>query len=733
VNRYTPTGFGSRALFAKSPLVVGDGDRGDADHRHPGRTLESVAPVLGLYYRAIAGRNAAILPDGSERDPERYPDTHTTIRLPARVVRFPLGSANFDWYKVALTHRAAHYTAGTFAFRYDRDARSFERWRPPVAPAEAGTRSPPLSDLERFFSLFALRELAIDVFTVIEALRIDEWAKRRYPGLAKKYEAIQRNALNERAEYVAKRSPRDALAEILIQASLGATNVPPVPALLHEPVRRMLALCREIAKEGATVEDSAEATMRAYVLIARLPNLAADYGPATPADSPAPVGEEADSPSPLGEGRGEGQFPEPERNRLEGDEVMHTLFEPVLYRDHLGSRITLYKPAGPLDQQAIYRFTDAPTRGDEAARTVQSRADVDDRPEPPPEPMEHDHHDHFAGDDAAHESGELHSHERMSYIYPEWDHVRQAYRRAWCRVREARLDTAPSARFFDETLRAYGSLVPGVRRELERVAYEGLRRVHRLPRGEEIDLDAAIEHHVDLRAGLSPDDDVYLARTPQARDVTLALLIDASSSTAEHAKDVPPGPMAEALAKVHGRAYRTILDVEKEALVLLIAALERIGDTYGIYAFSGTGREDVKFQVLKDLDERLSDTVAGRFEKMRGIHTTRMGAALRHAIRKLRAHESKTKVLLMLSDGRPFDIDYGQEYGDGAEVPYAQNDTRQALVEAQRHGIRPFLITVDPHGNDYLREMCDGIGYEILGDVSELPLRLVSLYRALTA
>lgn len=410
---------------------------------------------------------------------------------------------------------------------------------------------------------------------------------------------------------------------------------------------------------------------------------------------------------------------------------MHTLFEPVLYRDQLGSRITLYKGAGPLDQQAIYRFTDAPTRAD-AARTLDCAADVDDRPEAPPEPMEHDHHDHFAGEDPAHESGELHSHERQSYIYPEWDHVQQSYRRAWCRVRETRLDAAPSPRFFDETLRAYGSLVPGVRRELERVAYEGLKRVHRLPRGEDIDLDAAIEHHVDVRAGLAPDDNLYVAREPLARDVTLALLVDMSSSTAEHARDAAPGPVADALAKVHGRAYRTILDIEKEALVLLMAALERIGDTYGIYCFSGTGRQDVKFQVAKELDERLSDTVVSRLDRMRGIHTTRMGAAIRHAVRKLRAHESKTKILLLLSDGRPFDLDYGQEYGDGAEVPYAQNDTRQALLEAQRQGITPFVLTIDPQGNDYLREMCDGIGHELLDDVSELPLRLLSLYRALS-
>ena len=730
MNRYVPARFGGRPLFAKSPLVTGEGDRGDADHRHPGRTLESVAPVLGLYYRALSGRNAAILPDASERDPERYPDTHTTIRLPARVVRFALGSANFDWYKVALTHRAAHYSAGTFGFSFDRQAVFFQSLRPARSALAAYEQT---SDLELFFGLFALPELAIDVFTVLEALRIDEWAKRRYPGLARKFETVQRNALHERAEFVAKRSPRDALAEILIQASLGARSVAPIPPLLHDPARRVLAICEALAREGARVEDSAEGTMRVYVEIARLPNLAADYGPATLV-TPAQAGARLDPgrsslPNVVAGGRDDMHWPEPERNRLEGEEVMHTLFEPVAYRDRLGSRIALYKPAGPLDQQAIYRFTQA-RDGAAAARTVMS--DADTRPEPPPEPIPHDHHDHYPGEDAAHESGELHSHERRSYVYPEWDHVTQSHRRAWCRVRETRLDPGATARFFDETLRAYGGLVPGVRRELERLADEGLRRVHRLPRGEEIDLDAAIESRVDARAGLAPDDHVYVSREPQARDVTLALLVDVSSSTAEHAKDPPPGAMSAALAKVHGRAYRTILDLEKEALVLLMASLERIGDTYGIYCFSGSGREDVKFQVLKDLEEPLSDTVATRFETMRPLHTTRMGAAIRHASRKLRGHESKTKLLMLLSDGRPFDLDYGQEYGDGAEVAYAQNDTRQALLEAQRYGIRPFVLTIDPHGNDYLREMCDGIGYEVLEDVSELPLRLVKLYRGLT-
>ena len=139
---------------------------------------------------------------------------------------------------------------------------------------------------------------------------------------------MQRDARHERSGYIAKRSPRDALAEVLIQASLGRQSVDPLPALLHEPVLQGRAICRTLAREGARVEDTAEATMRAYSLIARLPNLPADYGPAAPVDL-AQVAAKWDWPT---------SWPEPEGNRLEGEEVMHTLFEPVGYRDPLGSR-----------------------------------------------------------------------------------------------------------------------------------------------------------------------------------------------------------------------------------------------------------------------------------------------------------------------------------------------------------------------------------------------------------
>ena len=510
----------------------------------------------------------------------------------------------------------------------------------------------------------------------------------------------------------------------MVRASLGAHRVPDLPALLHAPVATLFEIMAPLACEDSRVEDSAEAAMRAYCLLVSLPNIEADYGPRLPVLSPAPRRLHLSS---------EGWpsvWPEPEKTHLEGDEVLVTMIAPVAYRDQLGSRYTGYKGAGPLDQQAVYRFTQDTAPLSDTARVMPG----DERPKPPDEPMEHDHHDHFGEDEVHRHDGALHSHELFSFIYPEWDHVASAYRHKWCCVKESRIDSAPSSRYFDETLRAYGRLLPQIQNQFERIAREGLRKVRRALEGDDLDLDAAIEALVDLRSGTSPSDGLYASREKTARDVTVAFLIDKSSSTAEHIDPSERASAAQLAAmNVHGRNYRTILDLEKEAAALLMTSLDRLGDTYGIYFFSGSGREDVRFHVLKDFDERLSDHVVSRIDNIKPLHTTRMGPAIRHTVRKLRAQESRTKLLMLISDGRPFDLEYGQQYGEGAEVDYAIHDTRQALNEARQAGIKPFVLTIDPQGNDYLRSMCDGIDYEVLDDINQLPARLLTLYRTLSA
>jgi len=107
-----------------------------------------------------------------------------------------------------------------------------------------------------------------------------------------------------------------------------------------------------------------------------------------------------------------------------------------------------------------------------------------------------------------------------------------------------------------------------------------------------------------------------------------------------------------------------------------------------------------------------------------------MGPAIRHTIAKLDDHDARVKILILVSDGRPQDEEYGPVRG---EKEYAIHDTKRALLEARRRRITPFLITVDSAGRDYLRHICDDVGYEVVADIESLPSRLPKLYRHLAA
>ena len=136
------------------------------------------------------------------------------------------------------------------------------------------------------------------------------------------------------------------------------------------------------------------------------------------------------------------------------------------------------------------------------------------------------------------------------------------------------------------------------------------------------------------------------------------------------------------------RSYKRIIDMEKESMVLLINALEAIGDTYGIYGFSGYGRENVEYYTVKDLQENFSDRVKKRIDRIAPLHATRMGPAIRHTAYKLEQTDARTKILFMISDGRPQDRGYSRE---GVEKEYAVHDTKWHLTRLRRRELIPFV------------------------------------------
>jgi len=320
------------------------------------------------------------------------------------------------------------------------------------------------------------------------------------------------------------------------------------------------------------------------------------------------------------------------------------------------------------------------------------------------------------------------------FAYDEWDYQLNDYRRDWCRLREVHL-AGDNGEFYEQTLLKYAEMLPMVRRHFQRIRPASYRMVRGLEDGEEIDFDRTIETRVARLMGEVPDSRVYKARKKEARDVATLFLLDMSASTDEPIHREPrkfnddddPDDWMKAWQRRPQTAQRPrrIIDVNKEALVIMAQALEEIGDSYAIMGFSGHGRDNVEFYVIKEFEQELSDEVKARVGSVEPKRSTRMGAAIRHVREKFKDVSSRSRHAILLSDGFPQDFDYGHDRRSNA---YGIQDTMVALRELEMAGVLPFCITVDKTGHDYLRQMCQPSRYLIIDDIASLPKQLPKIY-----
>lgn len=674
-----------------------------AAHDRPASQLSSIRPAYELYHRALGGRHVVIeAVEPTTANP--LPDTGLTVRLPARIGP-DAGVDARAWYRVALAHRALHDVAGTFRFSLDH---ADERLR--VLRARRGEGR---SDLEIFLGSFADRGLGLRVFELLEDLRVDAVMRRRYGGLAGDLRRLARAAAGNRPE-IGALSPRTALLEAIVRMSIFQAPHA-MPAAF---VRLVEAVVEPLARPTASVESVAAVTVRVYGLLARLPNLGriADLDPA---DMPVEATDDGGPPWPA-------RWPGEARVALEGDEALDVSLPRIGYRDELEARIR-GNSVPPPNQQALYRLRALPTEQPAPVDpAVTSRPT--ERPPGPPEPLPHEHTE-VVRDLHVAEPGPLAPTSPDTFVYPEWDCYRGAYRERWCRVVEHRMPVADARRTHD-LQRDYAHLLYRLRRIMQDVAPDAFSVERRTRDGDDVDHDAALEAVVDQRAGIPPGENVYLRLRRRERDICVGLLVDVSSSTAERVDGAAP-VRRRSVAGEHRLRPPRILDLELLGALLCMTAVDAMGDVSAAWFFSGTGREHVTMSVLKGLDEPFSDRVLRRAAAARPLHATRMGAAVRHATTRLTAAPHATKVLLVLSDGRPHDIDYGQAYGDAESLAYAAADTSRSLDDARTRGIRPFVLTVDGAGEEYLSRMCVR-DYEVLHDITSLPERLTRLYRDLT-
>ncbi|MEK6323211.1 MAG: VWA domain-containing protein [Acidobacteriota bacterium] len=303
-----------------------------------------------------------------------------------------------------------------------------------------------------------------------------------------------------------------------------------------------------------------------------------------------------------------------------------------------------------------------------------------------------------------------------AFYYDEWDRELADYRTRWCRIVER--SGSRGSRGFVELVRSrYAGVISSIRYQFQLMRPENLRRIRGEIDGEDYDLQAVIDYALDKRSTGLIDDRLYTRKLRRERDVAVSFLLDMSSSTARTISRYPNHPYTQ--------PGQRIIDIEKEGLVLMSEALEAVGDVYSMQGFTSEGRRNVKFFVIKDFSEGYSAEVERRIGGISYQNNTRLGAAIRHATTRLSRQDARTKLMIVLSDGRPYDHDYG-------DSRYAREDTRMALRQARIEGITPFCITIDRESEDQLRDMYGEVGYTIIDDVLSLPERLPGIYSRLT-
>ncbi len=296
--------------------------------------------------------------------------------------------------------------------------------------------------------------------------------------------------------------------------------------------------------------------------------------------------------------------------------------------------------------------------------------------------------------------------EGMSGIaYPEWDYRTARYLPDAAIVR---LQTPPlgASEWAEATLARHGVLLREVQRRFEGLRPRRIRHDRQLD-GDDIDIAAYVNAWAGRCAGLPLEDRLYQSVTAARRDIAIALLIDISGST-------------------DGWVSRDqrIIDVEKEALLLVYRALKVLGDPFCIQGFSGESAHNVTIWPIKDFHEQDADLVQRRIAALEPQHHTRAGAAIRHTTALLAACPAQHRLFILLSDGKPNDIDH-------YEGRYGVEDTRQAVAEAVLQSIHPFCITVDRQAPQYLARLFGPGRYAVLQHPERLPAVLVDILRRL--
>lgn len=690
-----------------------------------GLELKTIKPVLSTYLRALLGRRVEIA------EAERVYTDGLKIFLPGRIREFQDWEDNFSFYKVSATHQEAHLEFGSFEFDLDRIDDTTKHIRS-LYGEKAGDDE---SDMERFARLFPEPDLARDLFNLLEDFRIEYRLKQEYPALGEAISRMNLHTFSKRRPPKKMTNLKQRAIEMIGRSLIGGMTFDDPADPVFPILQKALERAQTLKETGTDVHDAADIAADLFILMDR--TIKEPYRPARPLAKPLEQDMVSQKIGSFGKtsqqiqdriSRRTSTGPDQPQNLVEAESGSEAETQPTHSRP--GRENIQQRPHALGKEQRTFQ---GPAGGGK-----QESGDGDQETEETGrlgEPMKFDSHEKIERllKAAYREQGitpkeierrleslypneiymflhnleaslekktELQS-ERGTFLYPEWGEDIQGFRDNWARVRELTLP-GKTLGFYRETLDKHTGLLKKIRREFQILKPEGFTKLKRQVYGEDVDLDAVVESWVDRKAGLSPGEKNYTLTRKKRRDIAVAFLIDMSRST-----------------------KGLTIEREKEALIIMSEALREVGDGFAIYGFSGDNRDNVDFYRIKEFDDPYDDRVKKRISAITDRFENRDGTAIRHTVSKLRRRPERTKMIILLSDGKPVDKEYAG--------PYAIEDTRVALKEAQHYGIKTFCITVDRTAAEYLPRMYRHSSWTVIDDVIKLPEKITRIYRTLTA
>jgi nitric oxide reductase NorD protein len=294
------------------------------------------------------------------------------------------------------------------------------------------------------------------------------------------------------------------------------------------------------------------------------------------------------------------------------------------------------------------------------------------------------------------------------FHYSEWDYQIQLDRPSWTTVLEKRPKSG-DLQIIDDIAAQNKRIIAQMKFLLDAMQPQGVTRIRKLEDGDELDINAVIASSIDMRMGMQPDTRIMMRSVRKIRDISVLVLLDLSESTND---------------KVAGQEH-TVLDLTRQATVLLADAICKVGDPFAVHGFCSDGRHNVEYHRFKDFDQPYNEVPKARLAGMTGQLSTRMGAAIRHATHHLKHQRSAKKLLLVITDGEPADVDV-------RDPQYLRYDAKKAVEEAGRNGVLTYCMSLDPHADQYVSRIFGSKNYMVVDQVARLPEKLPLLYAGLT-